>query len=446
MILMNKEVKIKDGYGVSRVMYMIEALFEYFIQILVSGAYLAKLTTTIGISDSMTAILASITTLSGLFQLISIYLAHKTPVKRWIIPCQIISQMMFCALYLIPIFGIKKHAGIIFFIVIVLGYGIKSVCAPPKTNWFIPLVDPEKRGMYRSILTITSVIGGTVFTYIMGIVVDSFTESGNTQGLFITITIIIFVLVILNNVPLMLSKEKPTEIEKGKSPLRSVGDIIKNKGYKRLLICFTLYSIASGLTTPFLGTYQIKELGFSMTFIAELGIAINILWIISLYVCGRVSKRVSNQGMMIAAYLFSIFDYLSVVFLHPTTAIVLFISHRTFATLYSSCISVSQGNIYFDILKSSDERICGISLVAIVTGSLSFLTTLAVTPLVNYIQANPIFIGERQIFAQQILATASFIIITAVAIVWNISRKTVLSPKLYMEAMAYEKEHADSKL
>lgn len=183
-----------------------------------------------------------------------------------------------------------------------------------------------------------------------------------------------------------------------------------------------------------------------MTFIAELGIAINILWIISLYVCGRVSKRVSNQGMMIAAYLFSIFDYLSVVFLHPTTAIILFISHRTFATLYSSCISVSQGNIYFDILKSSDERICGISLVAIVTGLLSFLTTLAVTPLVNYIQANPIFIGERQIFAQQILATASFIIITAVAIVWKFSCKTVLSPKLYMEAMAYEKEHADSKL
>ena len=443
---MNKEVRVKDGYGVSRAMYMIEALFEYFIQILVTGAYLAKLTTTIGISDSMTAILAAITSLSGLFQLISIYLAHKTPVKRWIIPCQIISQMMFCALYLIPIFGIKKNAGIIFFIVIVLGYGIKSVCAPPKANWFIPLVDPDKRGMYRSILTIISVIGGTVFTYIMGIVVDSFSESGNNQGLFITISIIIFVLVILNNVPLMISKEKPTEIEKGKSPLISVKQVMKKKSYRRLLLCFTLFSIASGLTSPFLGTYQIKELGFSMTFIAELGVAINILWVISLYVCGRISRKVSNQTMMIAAYIFAIFDYLSVIFLHPSTAVILFISHRTFATVYSSCNAVGNNNLYFDITRSSDERICAISLATIMTGSLSFLTTLAVTPLVNYIQANPIYLGGTQVYAQQILATASFIIITAVAITWMISCKTVLSPKIQMEAIAYEKEHADSKL
>lgn len=443
---MNEKVTVKDGYGVSRVMYMIEALFEYFIQILVTGAYLAKLTTTIGISDSMTAILSAITTLSGLFQLISIYLAHKTPVKRWIIPCQIISQMMFCALYLIPIFGIKRHSGIIFFIVIVFGYGIKSVCAPPKTNWFIPLVEPDKRGAYRSTLTIISVIGGTIFTYVMGIVVDNFSNSGNNRGLFITISIIIFVLVILNNVPLMLSKEKPTVIEKGKSPLSSVKQVLKNKGYTRALLCFTLFAIASGLTTPFLGTYQIKELGFSMTFIAELGIAINILWVISLYICGRISRRLSNQAMMISAYAFSIFDYLSVVFLHPSTAILLFISHRTFQTIYSSFNAIGYNNILFDLMKSSDERICALSLSTIMTGSFGFVTTLAATPLVNYIQANPIFIGDTQIYAQQLLATVSFILITVVFIIWTVSYKTVLSPRVQMEAMAYEAEHKDSKL
>ena len=91
----------KDGYETSRVMYIIEALFEYFISLLVSGAYLAKLTTTVGLSDSTTAILSSITSLSGIFQIFSIYLAHKTPVKRWIIPMQITAQSMFAALYLI---------------------------------------------------------------------------------------------------------------------------------------------------------------------------------------------------------------------------------------------------------------------------------------------------------------------------------------------------------
>ena len=44
----------KDIYKTSRVLYIIEAALEYFISLVVTGAYLAKLAESIGISDALT--------------------------------------------------------------------------------------------------------------------------------------------------------------------------------------------------------------------------------------------------------------------------------------------------------------------------------------------------------------------------------------------------------
>ena len=44
----------KDRFKLSRVLYIIEAALEYFISIMVSGAFLAKVTMYIGLSDNLT--------------------------------------------------------------------------------------------------------------------------------------------------------------------------------------------------------------------------------------------------------------------------------------------------------------------------------------------------------------------------------------------------------
>ena len=102
------KINEKDEYRFSRILYIMECMFEYFISILTSGAYLAKLTTTIGISDAMTAILASIASLAGMFQIVSIFLAHKTPVKRWVLPVTFVTQSLVSTLYIIPFLNIKN--------------------------------------------------------------------------------------------------------------------------------------------------------------------------------------------------------------------------------------------------------------------------------------------------------------------------------------------------
>ena len=64
-----------EKYKTSRFLYILEAAFEYFISLLVGGAYLAKVTSAIGISDSITGVLNSFVSLGFCFQLFAIFLA-----------------------------------------------------------------------------------------------------------------------------------------------------------------------------------------------------------------------------------------------------------------------------------------------------------------------------------------------------------------------------------
>ena len=116
-----------NDFSFNRKLYYAECVFGYFISILVTGSYLAKLTTSIGISDEMTAILSELTAISGIFQILSIYLSHKRPVKRWLMPLMAVPQILFASLYLIPLFDLKLSSSVLLFAIILVARSLTSV-------------------------------------------------------------------------------------------------------------------------------------------------------------------------------------------------------------------------------------------------------------------------------------------------------------------------------
>ena len=68
----------------SRIMYIIQADLEYLINILVTGAFLASLTSELGMSDSLTGIISSFASLGCLFQMISVVF-RKGSVKKVVV-------------------------------------------------------------------------------------------------------------------------------------------------------------------------------------------------------------------------------------------------------------------------------------------------------------------------------------------------------------------------
>ena len=419
-----------DPYARSRLMYIIEAMFENFITVVASGAYLAKLTTSIGISDGLTAILATITSLSSIFQIISISVAHKSPIKPIIIPLQVLSHLMFAGLYLIPLIGFQKGAVAVFCIITVLSRALSSITSPLKVNWFMSLVDPKKRGSYTAKLQIVSIVGQIIFALAASNMVDRFDEQGNLKGAFIALTVTILVLTVLTNLPLFLAREKHETSERKPSPFRSVKDLLRNPKYVRAISIFAVYSIAANIGASFLGTYQIKELGFSMTFIAIMDTIVSILHIAALAVLGRLSFHMQHRSVIRIGYLLSMGAYGALIFTTTSTGMVLFLVYRLFNMLYSSSMAVSQRNLLFEICPP-EERTSAISIFTMTSGLIGFIATVSVTPLFNHMQANGVCVFGIDVYPQQIFAAVALVLVIVVNILWNASYKKFESTEEY---------------
>lgn len=418
-----------DPYAQSRLMYILEAMFENFVTVVTTGAYLAKLTTTIGISDGLTAILATITSLSSVFQIVSISIAHKNPIKPIIIPIQIVAQLMFAGLYVIPLIGFNSGVVALFSIIIILSNALKSIVSPLKINWFMSLVDAKKRGSYTATLTIVSIVGQIIFSLAASNAVDRFEARGNMRGAFIALTVTILVLTVMTNLPLFLAKEKHEVNERKTSPFRSVKDLFKNKRYVHAITIFAIYSLTS-IGGAFLGTYQIKELGFSMTFIAILDTVVSIIQIGALALFGRLSFHMQHRAVIRMAYIFAIGTNTALIFTTTSTGKVLFFTYRIFSALYASSIAVSQRNFLFEICPP-EERTSAISIFTMTSGLVSFIATVVATPIFNYMQANGVIIFGKSVFPQQVFAAAALVLVIVVNVLWSIFYKEFYPNKEY---------------
>ena len=87
-----------DEYSGSRFAHILDAAFEYFQAILLGGTYLAKLTASLGIPDSLTGILTSIIALGGTFRIASVYLFPSQPVKGRVMIFEVLNQLLTMAL------------------------------------------------------------------------------------------------------------------------------------------------------------------------------------------------------------------------------------------------------------------------------------------------------------------------------------------------------------
>ena len=152
----------------SQIYYILEAGLEYLISILVAGAYLAKLTESLGMSDRVTGIMSSIISLGHLFQLGSLLMRPKR-VKKLVVGLSIANQLLFMLLYIIPLSGGSKQTGVILFMAaIFLAYLIYNSIHPLKINWLMSLVDNSQRGIFTSRKEIVSLISGMLFSFGMG--------------------------------------------------------------------------------------------------------------------------------------------------------------------------------------------------------------------------------------------------------------------------------------
>ena len=417
------ETQNRDEYALSRFLYILEAALEYFISLLVTGAYLAKITSAIGMSDTLTGILTSFVSLGFGFQIIAVFLANKRPVKRWVTLLHCLNQLAFALIYFIPLAPISHEMkNFLFVAFLLIGYILTNVVNSPKINWFMSLVEDKRRGAFTANKEMVSLIGGMIFSFSMGYVIDNLESAGNINGAFVVCGVSIFILMLLHSATLIISKEKPVEANEVCSVKQLLKELLTDKNLFKVILVSVLWSVVNYASTPFYGSYQIKELGFTMTFVSILSAAYAIVRTIFSRPMGKFADKYSFAKMLNICFSIALAGFIVNIFTVPANGKVLYTVYYMLYAVAMAGINSATINLIYDYVDK-EKRTSALALKSTICGFAGFFTTLIVSPLVSYIQRNGNRLFGINIYAQQIVSVISSILLVVLLVYMNTTIK-----------------------
>ena len=399
-------------------------MIRIFPYVLLGGAYIAKVTSYLGMEDGLTGIITAVVSLASTFQIFAIFLAHKKPVKRWVTIWHSINQLFFACVYLVPFFKFSKNVKIFLFIVFFLvGNIINQIINAPKINWFMSLVDENKRGSFTAKKEVVSLIGGMIFSFIIGSAMDYYETIGNSVAAFTFCSIGIFVLTLLHTGSLLFSKEKTVESCEEYNVKNIFSGLFRNKGLMKIIILTSLWKVATFLSTPFYGTYQIKELAFSMAFISILSAVTAIFRSVVSRPVGRLADKSFTSALKVC-YFFGGLAFTVNIFTVPSNGKLFFVLYYLFYAIASAGIDNCEMNLAYSMVQE-EQRTAALALRMAVSGLVGFLTTLAISPLVSYIQNNGNQIFGLNVYAQQVVSAMSVFVVILTLIYFYKNEKVI---------------------
>lgn len=397
----------RDIYAKDRLCYILEETFNYFVIIMISGSYLAKLTTTLGFSDSLTAILTAFVNLGACAQVVSVAFFKKGMVKRRLTAMFTFSQLLFTLLYVVPFFPVPGQWRTAAFAVLLLaGHLVLNVALAPRTNWYMSFVDNGKRGIFTAKKEAVSLVTGIVFQFALSAVIDVFEAKGNLKGAFVVCGIVILTISVGHTLSLIFTKDREVPESSG-SFFGEVQSVLADKGIRPLFVVAAIWAVGSSLSIPFYGTYTIKELGFSMSYIAVMSVLSAVSRIVASVWLGKYADKYSFAKMLGLSYTLAALSFAVAAFMGPENGYYLY---PIYTCLHAASLGGTNSaaiNLIFDYVRP-EKRTVSLSMHKGVYGLVGFLTATVVTPLLNYIQAE----GNRflgvPVYAQQVLSALAF--------------------------------------
>ncbi len=399
-----------------RRLYIVQASLEYLISILVTGSFLATVTKALGFSDSLTGILSSVISLGCLFQLLSIGMQRRR-VKGVVVVLSIVNQLLFTALYVVPLVGIAKPVKTVLAVVfIVAAYLVYNFAHPKKTNWLMSLVEDGHRGIFTANKEIVSLLAGMAFSFLMGTVIDRFAEAGEIRTAFVLAAVVMTVMMVLHTVCMLLTPEREEKREAA-IPLRQhIRDVLGNKNLMRVTLLLLLYQMGSYACIPFYGTYLIGELGLSLQTVSLLVMLSSVARILVSKAWGRYADARSFAAAFEKCLLVLLGAYLCALLAVPANGLVMFLLYYVFYGVAMGGINSALTNLVFDYVPH-EKRADSLAVCQAVTGVAGFLTALCVSPLVTLIQKNGNRLLGIPLYAQQAV-TGLGLVCTVMAIVY----------------------------
>ena len=201
--------KSQKQLQVNRFSYIIEAALEYFIDIMVKSTFITALLMNLGTSQGNVGIITSLASFGFTAQFFSVmFLNPGNHVKRMSTVIHFINQFMFVLMYVVPGVNIPSNMKIVLVAGLYLAANLLHYTVYPfKFDWMMSYVDDKKRGVFTANKEIVSLLGGIIFSNVMGLLIDHYKTMGREDVGFIISAITIFVLCILHLITLIIIKD-----------------------------------------------------------------------------------------------------------------------------------------------------------------------------------------------------------------------------------------------
>lgn len=417
--------KRKDPYAFSRAMYIIEALVEYLITLTISGAYLAKITEAIGMEDSLTGIVTAFLSLGHLFQLFALLLTGVRRVKPMITVAFIVNQVFFALLYVIPLINIGSATQTVLFMALILGgYVITNIMAPCRTSWMMSFVDTRGRGVFTAKKEIISLIGGMIYSVLIGNVITYFEEKGELKTAFIICAITIFSFMVMHTATLLLTKEKLSDHDEHIATPKQhhhkldIIGLITDKRLIAVIAVYVMWYVANYISTPFYGTYQNKELGFTLAFVSVISVASSLSRAVLSIPVGRFADKHSFTKMLSLVFSIAAIGFIVCGFATPSNGKVVFTVYSILHAVAMAGINSGSINLIYEHY-SGENKTGALAFSHAISGLCGFLTTLAASKLVDNIQKNGNKFLGLDLYAQQVVSFIAAGIVILIIIYLN---------------------------
>lgn len=407
-------------YRRSRAAYNIQCVTEYLVTLLVADAFLAKLLKSIGLSDSMIGIVASLMSLAFLIQLVTLFLLqHIRNVKKTVILIDISSMICFMFTFLLPFLSVTDNVRtVLVFVTIGGGFLFKYLQVNLYYKWGNSFVKPEGRGAFSARNEAISMAAGVVFTLIMGNLVDFYERRGELEKSFAVIACVIVVLTLIDLIMLlMIKKYSEEEAIKQQKPIKDVlRNTLGNKNFRNVVIMISLYDVARYLTIGFLGTFKTQDLLLTVSAVQLINITANSLRCVLSRPVGRWADRTSFAHVYRMGLWLCAFSFLLLAFTTETTWW-LIIGYTICYNVALTGIPGNANNMTYSYVPI-DYFVQAQAIRSSIAGVLGFASSLVGSKILASIQANGNTLFGCSVRGQQVLAAISCAIIL-IAVVFN---------------------------
>lgn len=403
------------AYKRSRGAYMAQSTFEYFVSLLATGAFLAKLLTSLGISDSLAGIIASFSSLIFVCQLFSILLVKgRLGAKALSVIFETLSQVSFALMYFIPFFPIAKeakHAIVVIFIII--GYVAKYLVFSILFGWGNSFCNPGSRGIFSARREMISLVSGIVFTLTVSKVFDGLEAGGNQRGGFAFIAILMLVSSLASLICMLVMS--PAKKEEQLAQKKSLADVMKNTlgntAFRRVLIFTLIFSSAGSFTLGFLGVYKTNDLAMTLFAVELINMAANLCRFALSAPFGKFADKTSfARGIELGAIMLVV-AYFFCMLTTPKTWFFIIV----FSVIYNASLAGTNQNSFNIIYSCVDNAYItqAMAIKSCVKGIFGFIAALIGGKILAAVQENGNRVFGLPIYGQQLLALISCVIMTA---------------------------------